>query len=69
MNKTSALRPLVALAASSLLLGTVVLADSAGEARQQTVAGAVGTAVFCGSPLPDNPKTGINRGPLFRHAE
>lgn len=68
MNQTSALHPLVALAAGSLVLGTVVLAGSAGEASQQTGASAVGAPVSCGSPLPDNPKTGVNLGPQFWHA-
>lgn len=67
MNKTSTLRPLTALAASALLLGTGVLAASAHEARQQTVAGTV-SAASCSSPLPDNPATGINLGPTFQHA-
>ncbi len=64
MNTSLALRPLAALAASSLLLGTVVIEASADEAHEQTVAGAAG----CESPLPDNPKTGPNLGPLFQRA-
>ncbi len=67
MNKTSALRPLAALATSSLLLCTVVLAASADETREQTVAGAVGAA-SCKPLLPDHPATGINLGPLFQRA-
>ena len=67
MNKTSALRPLAALAASSLLLCTVVIAASADETHEQTVAGAVGAA-SCKPLLPDHPDTGINLGPLFQRA-
>lgn len=67
MNKSMTLRPLAAFAASSLLLCTVVIAASADEAHEQTVAGAAGAA-GCESPLPDNPKTGPNLGPLFQRA-
>lgn len=69
MNKISALHPLTALAASSLLLGTVVMAASAQEARQQTGAGTVVAASGCESRLSDNPATGINLGPMFLHAQ
>ncbi len=69
MNKTSALRPVAALATSSLLLYTAVMTGSANESRQQTVAGAVGAATSCESPLPNTPTTGINLGPLFKRAE
>ncbi len=66
MNKNVSLRPLAALAASSLLLCTVVSA-SADEAPEQSVDSAA-SATGCDSPLPDNPKTGPNLGPLFHRA-
>ncbi len=66
MNKTMTLRPLAALAASSLLLCAVVSA-SADEAPEQSVGSAVGAA-GCESRLPDNPKTGPNLGPMFHRA-
>lgn len=68
MNKTSALRPLGALAASTLLLLTVVMAASAQEVPLQPVAATVSPAVGCQSRLPDNPTTGLNLGPLFQLA-
>lgn len=68
MSTSSALRPLVALAAGSLVLCAVVIADSANGADQQSVASAVGPTFGCGSPLPDNPATGSNLGPLFQRA-
>ncbi|MGB3828752.1 MAG: hypothetical protein WA962_08230 [Ornithinimicrobium sp.] len=68
MNRTSATRPLAALAASFLLLCTAVMVSSAGEAAPQSAAAAVGTAVGCGSPQPDNPAKGVNLGPLLYRA-
>ncbi len=67
MNTSLTLRPLAAFAASSLLLCTVVIAASADEAPEQTVASTVGAA-GCEWPLPDNPKTGPNLGPMFQRA-
>lgn len=66
MNETSAPRTLGALAASTLLLLTVVMAASAQEAGQQPEA--VGAVFACQSRLPDNPATGRNLGPLFQLA-
>ncbi len=66
MNTSLTLRPLAAFAASSLLLYTAVIATFADEAPEQTVAAA--GAAGCESPLPDNPKTGPNLGPMFQRA-
>ncbi len=67
MNKTMTRRPVAALAASSLLLCTVVMTASADEAPEQTIESAAG-ASGCEAPLPDNPKTGPNLGPMFHRA-
>lgn len=69
MNKRSASRPLTALAASTLLLGTVVMTATAQEDPQQTGADTVVTASGCGSRLPDNPATGTNLGLRFYLAQ
>ncbi len=67
MNTSLTLRPLAAFAASSLLLYTAVIATFADEAPEQTLGSAAGAA-GCESPLPDNPKTGPNLGPMFQRA-
>lgn len=67
MNETLTRRPVAALAASSLLLFTVVMTASADGAPERTVDSAAG-ASGCESPLPDNPKTGPNLGPMFHRA-
>lgn len=67
MNKTLTRRPVAALAASFLLLYTVVMTAFTDETPEQTVDSAAG-AFDCESPLPDNPKTGPNLGPMFYRA-
>lgn len=67
MNMTSALRPLTALAVTSLLLGTVVMTASARETPPGNVADTV-VAGSCEWRPPDNPAMGPNWGPLFQRA-
>lgn len=68
MNTTTALRPLAALAASSLLLCTVVIAESANGADGQTRTSSVGPTLGCESGPTNDPASGINLGPLFQRA-
>jgi hypothetical protein len=67
MSTTSAVRPLAVLAASSLLLGTVVMTASALDLPQRSGAGTVVAAVGCQAPA-DSQVTGRSWGPLFHDA-
>lgn len=68
MKKTSILRPLAALAVSSLLLSTVVLTAAADEDDQQPVEGPVVTTSVSTPQLPKYPTTARYLGLLFQRA-
>ena len=68
MKKNSALRALLTLTASSLLLCTVALAASADEDGQPTVDDPVVATSDCEPQLLENPAIDIYLGPLFQRA-
>lgn len=68
MKTTTTLRPLIAIAASSLLACTVVMSASAQEAPEEVAAQTVTAPPGCEAPETPRLAPGINLGPLFQRA-